>query len=181
MHIVLSFYLRTVCSMQHCRVEFHRINVFGSIKGVLWHPVCIKLICLCPRVANRMPAVKCVHLKRRARCAECGGGEICSHGKQKYQYGECVGRGICRHGKNRFACRDCVGSSICQHGTFKRFCGECGGNGLCEHRKQRLQCNFLQRLHLQLGSVSSFRAQFQLTASSREPRRTTPPHPRGCG
>jgi len=124
-HIGLSLSFRVTSSMQRCRVHLWCISVFGSIKGVLWHPVCIKLIFLCPRVANRMPAVKCVHLKRRERCVECGGSEICSHGKRKSQCADCGGKGICQHGRSKYACKDCGGSAFCQHGRRKAECGQC--------------------------------------------------------
>ena len=92
---------------------------------------------------HRMSHVKCVHLKRRSRCAECGGGggEMCPRGKQKFQCKSSGGKGICMHNVNKHSCRICVGSGICQHGTSKRFCVECGGNGLCVHGKNRSNCS----------------------------------------
>jgi hypothetical protein len=71
---------------------------------------------------------RCGHGRRRSRCKECGGSEICSHGRQqRSQCKECKGGSICEHNRIRSTCKQCKGGGICPHNRVRSKCKECKG------------------------------------------------------
>ena len=83
---------------------------------------------------------KCKHGRKKYRCKECGGSEICIHGRQKRLCKECGGSSICSHGRIKSRCKECGGSGICSHGIRKSTCKECGGSAFCEHGRIKSKC-----------------------------------------
>jgi len=73
---------------------------------------------------------KCEHGKRKARCAICGGSEICIHGRLRNQCRDCDGASFCEHDRQRSRCKDCGGASICEHDRERYKCKECSDNPL---------------------------------------------------
>ena len=101
-------------------------------------------------LGNKRIHLLCIpHGKRKSRCKECGGNEICEHDKRKNRCIECGGSQIGKkrihllclpHGKRKSECKECGGSQICEHGLRKIRCIECGGSQICEHSRQRSEC-----------------------------------------
>jgi hypothetical protein len=81
-----------------------------------------------------------LHEKRKSRCKECGGSEICEHQRQKSKCKECGGSQICEHQRRKSLCKECGGSQICEHQRQKSKCKECGGSQICEHQRQKSKC-----------------------------------------
>jgi hypothetical protein len=61
---------------------------------------------------NKREHMRCVHGKRKSRCADCGGGSFCVHGKRKSRCADCGCGEICRHGKLKSRCADCGGKKF---------------------------------------------------------------------
>jgi hypothetical protein len=93
--------------------------------------------------------------KRKARCVQCGGSELCNcgrhrascpeHGKQcecgRLAY-TCQEHGtrFCPCGKRKDVCAEHGGSSLCPCGTLRTLCIEHGGGSLCPCGKRRDRC-----------------------------------------
>jgi hypothetical protein len=92
------------------------------------------------RPKKKFIETKCEHGKRKARCVDCGGSEICVHKRIRYGCKECKGAGICPHNRTKSECHECGGSRFCSHGKRKSYCKECGGLGLCEHGLKQYSC-----------------------------------------
>ncbi len=91
-------------------------------------------------IKNKYVPKKCEHGKRKSRCINCGGSDICIHGKIKSRCVECRGREICEHKKIRTVCIKCGGSQICEHQKIRSRCIDCKGSQICEHAKLRSLC-----------------------------------------
>ena len=82
----------------------------------------------------------CKHGKRKSRCKECGGSELCIHDKIKYNCKDCFGSLFCEHGKRKPQCKECGGCSICVHDIRKSYCKICNGTEICIHDKRKSRC-----------------------------------------
>ena len=102
---------------------------------------------------------KCIHGRRKNKCAMCGGKGICPHNREKFYCRECKGGGFCEHERRRSRCKECVRPIICVHMKEKRKCRECtkpprlcshqrrpnectqcGGASICHHQRRRILC-----------------------------------------
>lgn len=97
-----------------------------------------KIYNICLHDRNRLYCKK--HNKKKSRCKECGGKDICKHNKEKYDCEKCSGSGICNHGSRKRNCRDCKGSQICVHDRQRSKCKDCKGSQICEHEKYKYLC-----------------------------------------
>ena len=87
--------------------------------------------------------IKCIHDKRRTRCAECGGSGLCEHLKLKETCFFCHGSAYCIHNIQKRVCLACDGSHFCIHKNRKHRCKICGGSELCKSKF----CNTLGNKH----------------------------------
>jgi hypothetical protein len=82
----------------------------------------------------------CIHMKRKSRCVECKGFNICEHNIIKYACKKCGGKGVCLHGRQKARCKECNGGAICEHDRIRYECIDCFGGGICIHMKERSKC-----------------------------------------
>jgi hypothetical protein len=111
--------------------KYKSIDEFYKVKDKIFN------ICLHDR--NRLYCVK--HNKKKSKCKECGGVDLCIHSKEKYDCPECNGSGICEHKTRKRTCVICDGSQICEHKKHKNRCIDCNGSQICDHKKIKYLCN----------------------------------------
>jgi len=99
-----------------------------------------------PKTKKKDVRAICVHGKRKALCAECGGNGLCDHGKDKRWCKACGGSALCEHGKDKRWCKACPGGGSapvaikCTHGKRKVHCRECAPASFCQHDRRKAMC-----------------------------------------
>lgn len=114
--------------------KFKRIDEFYKVNDKIYN------ICLHDR--NRLYCK--LHNKKKSKCKDCGGTDLCKHNREKYDCFECDGKGICEHGSRKRTCIKCDGSQICEHKKHKNRCVDCNGSQICEHKNIRYLCGLCE-------------------------------------
>jgi len=90
----------------------------------------------------------CEHNRRRSRCVECQGTNVCLHKTQRNTCVECKGNSMCIHDKRKGNCVECGGINMCIHRVRKSTCRKCGGSSICKHDRQRNKCRDCPKCHV---------------------------------
>ena len=87
----------------------------------------------------------CIHNKRKSRCNECDGSELCKCDNNillKYNCLQCTPRRFCKHFKKK--CVICIVSDSCICGStlnkYKYSCITCNPGNFCIHKNIRMTC-----------------------------------------